>query len=145
VVFNTTDKETGIDQYQIMEEPLSQYGSSQWGRADAPWVEAKSPHVLKDQGLNSIIRVRALDKAGNEYIASLMPDESLRSSTGFNLVTVLIIAISIIFVCLIFLIAYTLFKRTRNKRSQDSDDSGEVVDDEIIDDDEVLSEEEEEN
>lgn len=87
VVFNTTDKQTGIDVYQIMEESLTQFGSFQWGRADAPWVEAQSPYTLQDQSLNSIIRVRAIDKAGNEYIANLIPDESMRTLSRDQLLT----------------------------------------------------------
>ncbi len=78
IVFNTTDKQTGIDQYQVMEERLSGRFTFDWGRADAPWITTRSPYVLKDQSLNSIIRVRALDKAGNEYIATLVPEENLR-------------------------------------------------------------------
>ena len=85
IVFNTSDKQTGIDQYQVMEEPLSQFGSFQWGRADAPWVTERSPYILKDQSLNSIIRVKAIDKAGNEYIASLIPDDSLRTVSGLTI------------------------------------------------------------
>jgi Na+-transporting methylmalonyl-CoA/oxaloacetate decarboxylase gamma subunit len=78
ISFNTTDKQTGIDRYEVMEEPLDQFGSFLWGRADAPWVAARSPYVLEDQTLNSVIRVRAIDKAGNEYVASLLPEESMR-------------------------------------------------------------------
>ncbi|MEK7638659.1 MAG: hypothetical protein AAB388_00715 [Patescibacteria group bacterium] len=78
IVFNTTDKQTGVDQYQVIEQPLAEFGTFIWGRADAPWITARSPYVLKDQSLNSIIRVRALDKAGNEYIATLVPDSSMR-------------------------------------------------------------------
>jgi hypothetical protein len=79
IIFNTTDKQTGIDRYQVMEEPITQFGTFDWGRADAPWLEAKSPYPLKDQSLNSTIRVKAIDKAGNEYIAVLNPDQALRT------------------------------------------------------------------
>jgi len=78
IVFNTTDKQTGIDEYQVMEEPISSLFDFRWGRADAPWVTSRSPHRLDDQSLNSIIRVKAIDKAGNEYTATLIPDESMR-------------------------------------------------------------------
>lgn len=78
IVFNTTDKQTGIDQYQVIEEPISSKWSFNWGRADAPWVTTRSPYILDDQSLNSVIRVKAIDKAGNEYIATLVPDESVR-------------------------------------------------------------------
>ncbi len=79
VAFNTSDKQTGIDQYQVMEEPLSDIWTFDWGRADAPWIVTPSPYELKDQSLNSIIRVKAIDKAGNEHIATLIPDEAVRT------------------------------------------------------------------
>lgn len=81
ITFNTSDKQTGIDHYEIIEEPLDQLDLFTWGAQNAPWVEARSPYVLKDQSLNSTIRVRAIDKAGNEYVATLIPDESLRHIT----------------------------------------------------------------
>jgi hypothetical protein len=79
IAFNTSDKQTGIDQYQVMEEPLSEFWSFEWGRADAPWITTRSPYVLHDQSLNSTIRVKAIDKAGNEYIATLVPEEAMRT------------------------------------------------------------------
>lgn len=78
IVFNTTDKQTGIDHYEIMEEPISELGDIGWAGVHAPWVRDRSPYVLKDQTLNSTIRVRAIDKAGNEYVATLVPDPELR-------------------------------------------------------------------
>ena len=33
------------------------------------WKEAATPYVLEDQSLKGIIKVRAVDKAGNERIA----------------------------------------------------------------------------
>jgi len=51
VTFNTTDKQTGIDHYEVMEEPLTQMGTFQWGRADAPWLKPDhaNVYVLEDQ------------------------------------------------------------------------------------------------
>ena len=79
ITFNTTDKETGIDRYEILEEPLSDVEAFLWGGADAPWKDVSSPFVLEDQSLSSIIRVKAIDKAGNEYIANLIPDKEIQS------------------------------------------------------------------
>ncbi len=79
IAFTTTDKQTGIDRYEVREESLTQFDAFIWGRANVSWVEARSPYVLEDQSLNSIIRVRAIDKAGNEYIATLVPDAELRT------------------------------------------------------------------
>lgn len=79
ITFNTTDKQSGIAVYEVMEEPLSEQHLFRFGEAGAPWVQSRSPHRLEDQTLNSTIRVRAIDKAGNEYVATLVPDPSLRT------------------------------------------------------------------
>ncbi|MEY2664978.1 MAG: hypothetical protein RLZZ480_83 [Candidatus Parcubacteria bacterium] len=92
ISFNTSDKQTGIDQYQVMEEPISKFWSFDWGRADAPWIVARSPYELEDQSLNSIIRVKAIDKAGNEHIATLVPDEAMRTVPTSMIVLVAVFA-----------------------------------------------------
>lgn len=108
IVFNTTDKQTGIDHYEVIEEPLTHFAAFKWGRADAPWVTARSPYVLKDQSLNSIIRVRAVDKAGNEYVATHIPDESLKTISRpeiYNYITIaglVVVGIVSILVALMF-------------------------------------------
>lgn len=81
IVFNTTDKQSGIDHYEVMEEPLDALDLFRFGAADAPWITVRSPYELEDQSLNSTIRVKAVDKAGNEYIATLVPDESMRGTS----------------------------------------------------------------
>jgi len=60
LIFSTTDKQTGIDYYEVKE-----------GKRD--WKRAESPYLLEDQSLKSIIKVRAVDKAGNERIAEYLP------------------------------------------------------------------------
>ncbi len=87
ITFNTSDKQSGIDHYEVMEEPIADFYLFNWGRADAPWVEATSPYVLKDQKLNSTIRVRAIDKAGNETVAVLIPPEAMRLLSTDRLIT----------------------------------------------------------
>jgi len=60
IVFSTTDKQTGIDHYEIKEGKRS-------------WKKAESPYLLEDQSLKSIIKVKAVDKAGNERIVEYLP------------------------------------------------------------------------
>ncbi len=81
IAFNTTDKQSGIDHYEVIEEPMIDLKVFNWGASDAPWIDTRSPYILDDQTLNSIIRVKAVDKAGNQYVATLVPDESLRTIT----------------------------------------------------------------
>jgi len=60
IVFQTQDKQTGIDYYEVKE-----------GKRD--WQRAESPYLLEDQELKSIIKVKAVDKAGNERMAEITP------------------------------------------------------------------------
>jgi len=113
ITFNTTDKETGIDHYEIMEEPISQAGSFLWGRVDAPWLESRSPYRLEDQSLNSIIRVKAVDKAGNEYIANLIPDPELR---GVSSATFLMYAVYVLLALVVVVVIAVLLKTIRAKK-----------------------------
>jgi hypothetical protein len=111
ITWNSLDKQTGIDHYEVMEEPLDDFYSFTWGRADAPWVKTESPYVLKDQTLNSTIRIKAIDKAGNETISVLVPDQALRSLSQDRLITYIFIG-SIILISLL-IIAYALIARKR--------------------------------
>lgn len=109
IVFNSIDKQSGIDRYEVMEEPFDEFELFKWGAADAPWERAQSPYVLKDQTLNSTIRVRAIDKAGNETIVVLIPDEAIRS---LSLERVMFIgAVSFIALIVIGGIMYALWRR----------------------------------
>jgi hypothetical protein len=68
--FSTTDKQTGIDYYAIQE--ISPF----WKLKPTPkWIAAESPYLLKDQSLRSIIKVKAMDKAGNERVAEYRPEK----------------------------------------------------------------------
>ncbi len=111
VSWNSSDKQTGIDHYEIMEEPLEDLYSFTWGRADAPWKTAQSPYVLVDQTLNSTIRVKAIDKAGNETISVLIPNETLRTLSHNRMITLSIV--SGVVILSLLLIGYVLFARRR--------------------------------
>jgi hypothetical protein len=58
ISFFTTDRGSGIDHYEVKE-----------GRG--LWHLAQSPYLLKDQELRSIIKVAAVDKAGNRQEVEL--------------------------------------------------------------------------
>lgn len=61
ISFFTTDKESGIDHYEIQEGAES-------------YIIGNSPYLLKDQTLKSTIKVKAIDKAENERIVELVPE-----------------------------------------------------------------------
>jgi hypothetical protein len=96
ISFNTSDKQSGIDHFEVMEEPFKDFALFRWGRADAPWHITESPYVLEDQTLNSTILVKALDKAGNERVVRLVPDEALRGISHGMFVAVVGLAALII-------------------------------------------------
>lgn len=90
IVFNTTDKQSGLSHYEIMEEPVKNLGSFSWGGTGVPWIKDNSPYELSDQSLNSIIYVKAVDKSGNEYIAKFIPEETMRTVSSDTIITYVI-------------------------------------------------------
>lgn len=120
-IFNTIDKQTGVDQYQVMEEPIKDRFSFSWGRADAPWVTARSPYELKDQSLNSTIYVKAIDKAGNEYIATLVPEKEKSSMPLENIVLYGVLA----FLVIVMIVGGVLVTRiVLRRRSSTAEEEG---------------------
>ena len=117
--FITTDKQTGISHYEVMEEPISEFYSFDWGGVGVPWVEVNSPYVLKDQSLNSIVRVRALDKAGNEYVATLVPEESLRTISQNAIITYSVAGTALLI--FIIIVIFVIILRRKRKRAEQQD------------------------
>lgn len=119
IVFSTTDKQTGISHYEIMEEPAEEFKHFSWGGVDAPWVTANSPYVLQDQSLNSIIRVKAIDKAGNEYVATLIPDETMQSISRNQILIYVFMGIG---ATVLLILAMGLWFFIRRRKSNDDDE-----------------------
>ncbi len=69
IIFNTTDKQSGIAYYEVAEKQ----GFKKPDLKDLNFEKAESPYILKDQTLRSYIFVKAVDKAGNERIKYLKP------------------------------------------------------------------------
>ena len=118
VVFNTTDKQTGIDHYEVIEEPIAKFAAFEWGRANAPWIVARSPYQLKDQSLNSTIRVKAVDKAGNEYVAALLPDKEMRTISTRDIILGAGIGLMLLLLSLIFISAFISLRRRAKRRRE---------------------------
>jgi hypothetical protein len=64
-VFDTIDKQSGVEHYEIVEEDPRSFGFRIGSRVKAKLSQAKSPYVLQDQSLSSRIVIRAYDHAGN--------------------------------------------------------------------------------
>jgi len=125
-IFNTTDKQSGIDHYEIIEEPLDSRNLFGWGAGNAPWVRAVSPYILDDQSLNSTIRVRAVDKAGNEYIAVYVPSEEERTFSSENKIIIITLAAVALLLGAIGT-AVVLYLRRRKRMIEFEDDEYEEI------------------
>lgn len=115
IVFNTTDKQTGLSHYEVMEEPVLEFTSFTWGGVGSGWVRAESPFVVNDQSLNSIIRVKAIDKAGNEYIATYVPDESQQTLSRNEFYTYLALGSLIFLFVLLSFLTFFIVRRRRGR------------------------------
>ncbi len=84
IVYTTVDKQTGIDRYEVLEiRPTEELGVTpdiawwkrllQRERLAPDWTVSDMPYVLRDQTLNSVIKVKAIDKAGNERLVEYIP------------------------------------------------------------------------
>jgi hypothetical protein len=61
LVFDTEDKGSGVEFYEVREGEFGAY------------ERATSPYDIKDQSLSKKLFVKAIDKEGNEYIATIYP------------------------------------------------------------------------
>jgi hypothetical protein len=97
LVFATQDKGSGMDYYEILE--TEQKGSI-WGLfKKEEWQVEKSPYLLKDQKLKSHIYIKAVDKASNERITTLSPQNPLNwYDNYYNLIIIIIIGVIIIYI-----------------------------------------------
>lgn len=119
IVFNTTDKQSGIDHYEVIEEPLDSKNLFGWGAVTAPWVTVKSPYVLEDQSLNSTIRVKAIDKAGNEYIAVYVPEETKRTFSTENIIIVGVLLGVVVLLGALGVIVFVLLRRRAQRKASE--------------------------
>lgn len=66
LIFQTVDKQSGVDRYEVLE--IRSGGSP----SDiTSWTTVESPYELRDQGLTSDIYVRAVDRSGNFIVSKV--------------------------------------------------------------------------
>lgn len=123
LVWNTTDKQTGIDHYEAQENFIGESdlaGNAPWMSIkglfgikppEAPWEKISQPYIIKDQSLSSLIRIKVVDKAGNSQIAEYLPARTEKSSS------VLISKIGA-GVLLLIVIVFVFFRIKRKKAGQ---------------------------
>lgn len=130
-IFTTIDKQTGIDYYEVMEEPVLEFSQFKWGGVGVPWVRAESPYIIKDQTLNSIIRVKAVDKAGNEYIATYVPDQSLQTLSKNELYTYIAIGGGVLLFSVLIIIIVIVWRRRKGSAPDDFEIADNLSEDEF--------------
>ncbi len=95
LVFSTTDKQSGLDHFELYER--------------GAWRTVTSPHALRFKSLDDI-RVRAIDKAGNERLGEYDAEAAPESQASIDL------SFIIFGVILVVLIAFSrLYLRPREK------------------------------
>lgn len=131
IIFSTNDKQTGIDRYEILEVTSADLLKAakkrniiiEWTKKIfeieeklPAWQKVSSPYLLKDQGLKSIIAVKAVDKAGNERIVEYQ-NEALEAlmypARDYSLIVIFVVLIILLFILFIFI---TLTERGRKNK-----------------------------
>ena len=91
VIFETQDKFSGIDRYEIAEPKLGLFGVEK-----PKWGIAVSPYTLNDQSRESFVYIKAVDRNGNERIKKISPEKSFavyKYSAIWFILIVLLLAI----------------------------------------------------
>ncbi|MEK7124687.1 MAG: cohesin domain-containing protein [Patescibacteria group bacterium] len=107
LVFNTQDKGSGIDYYEILEKPQPDSIFSLFKKDE--WAKGQSPYLLTDQSLQSVISVKAVDRVSNSRIESLSAFHSLSWYENFWIWIIITIIMAII------LISYGLWWKFHKK------------------------------
>lgn len=88
ISFFTTDNESGLDHFEVKE-------------GEGVYEKAESPHVLKDQSLQKVVLVKALDRAGNEREVALVTTQEAKPFTK-NVALLLGVIVCIVLLRLVF-------------------------------------------
>jgi hypothetical protein len=125
IIFDTVDKQTGVDHYEVIEYLPDQKNDKEWWKKIADyilqeetpaWSTAVTPHLLKDQNLRSIIKVKAVDKAGNERFVEYIPKIHLDAIEWkyVYFYTGVFVILLIIITLLVYLLIFKKKKLTHN-------------------------------
>jgi len=90
VLFSTNDKQSGLDYFEVFENGF-------WKRVNSPYILNKKPQIP--------LKVRAIDKAGNERVGDFIigEDSSQSSSEKFNYYFIIIALAAAVGVTVFFL------------------------------------------
>lgn len=120
LMFSTTDKQTGIDRFEVLEVDkndvdkyqreislLDKFLSFFVEKKQLEWVVVQSPYIVKDQSLNSVFKVRAIDKAGNYREVTF--DNGIYVDSGYRKY-LYIFGVFAVFVLLSMIITFAVFR-----------------------------------
>ncbi len=125
IIFSTTDKQTGLDHFEVLEikpgeavgvQPELSFWDKLFGRRrEAPaWQKVKQiPYLLKDQTLSSVIKVKAVDKAGNERIVEYIPPYKgapAKPKINFRMIVILGVGGAVAVGLVVFIIVFIIKK-----------------------------------
>jgi len=130
VVFSTVDKQTGIDHYEVWEAKAQDLSGKKEnvftrlvGKLFPPeevlppaWIKADSPYILKDQSLKSTIKVKAIDRAGNERVVeydNTAALQAIKNPQPFDWQLLMYIGAGLLVIVLI--LSAIIFSRKRRK------------------------------
>jgi len=114
IVFNTTDKQSGIDHYEVLETDPDRFGLLTWKPKESFWLTTSSPYELRDQNLHSKILVKAVDKNGNERVVTYTPPMSPLVELAQSYGLLLLIGGAVV-----VLISVLIVRMLRNKKRKD--------------------------
>ncbi len=129
IIFNTIDKQSGIDHYEVLETDPDRFGFlALFPNKESHWVFADSPYVLRDQKLHSKIMVKAIDKNGNERIVEYIPPIStITTLTQAGVAVPLSIILFIVVILLIFILRWKKNKKGSSNIWLDEEDLNDNV------------------
>jgi hypothetical protein len=93
LVFNSQDKQSGIDRYEIQISKETLLGQL------VPlgnFEKGESPYLLNESDLDKIIEVKAVDEAGNERIVILNPQAQIKWYKNYWLWSIIFVAMIIL-------------------------------------------------
>lgn len=120
LIFDATDKQSGIEHYEVTEEDPNSFGFRIGSRVKAKPAPVTSPYLLQDQTLSSRIVVRAFDHAGNMQEA-IIPPKNFHSLFSVSSMSDYAVPIILLLVC-----AFAVFMSFYHFRKP----HGEALDDE---------------
>ena len=115
-IFSSIDKQSGIDHYKIIETKSLTAKKTLTEKLiyfflkpkEAEWKIAEIPYLLEDQSLRSVIKVKAIDRAGNERSVEYIPEKP-NATKVFNF-DYLIIGVAVLLLLIIAFFLYRFFR-----------------------------------